>query len=519
MKFCYRLGVVAILGMLSSCITTPDEVQIAPIHGAIAAGNTVDVERLAGKHSQLTALNEYGETPLLYAVKTRRTAVVDTLLAKGADVNAANPHTGETALIAAIRNNDLVLVNRLLKAGARLEQADSEGTTPLVWACRIGSLDVVQALVGKLGQQQVSASPAAILTAAAFGHRQLVEYLLAMGSGLEARSARAETPLILASRFDHREVVQLLLSKGADVNAVDASKASSLTWAARLGHGVIVGILLDAGAVTGRKDSQGFTPLVHAVRLGHADVVDRLVTWSLNHKQTLSHDLNLMYWAALQSGIAERLYQAGIADSHVFSGKVTAIEAAGRYLWLARFYETKLLTAAGRDEFDHSNMSKTYGWAATFFDQAAANYTQIAERLESEQTMAGVGAAFMMGLASVASQMEADMRAQQRAEIGALGQASSQGTGLSGYYSSLDSFKSAYTPSSSGMILGSNYGLQPAAPVSANSAYAYAAEAARCLSSAKACRAIVKCYSADDFRSAAVSTCVQSARKGIKHLK
>jgi ankyrin repeat protein len=519
MKFYYLLSLIVVVGLLTSCITTPDEVQIAPIHGAITAGNTAKVERLAAKRRQLSELNEYGETPLLYAVKTRKAAIVDVLLAKGADVNATNSHTGETPLIAAVRNRDLVLVNRLLSAGARLDQADSEGATPLIWACRSGAVDVVQALVVKLGRRQVSATPAAILTAAAFGHRQLVENLLAMGSSIEARSARAETPLILAARFGHGEIVQLLVTKGADVNAVDANNAGSLAWAARLGHGEIVGILLDAGAVTGKKDSQGFTPLMHAVRLGHVGVVDRLLAWSLNHKQTLRHDLNLMYWAALQSDIAERLYQAGAEDDQVYHGDVPAIEAAGRYLWLARFYESKLVNTAGRDDFDHANMAKTYGWAASFFDTAAREYAQSAERIKSQQASAETGAAFMLGLASVANAMQADIRAKQTAEIGALGQASSQGTGLSGYYSALDSYKSSYTPSSGGMILGSNYGLRPSASTPDNSASAYAAEAARCQSTAKACRAIVYCYSSADFHSDAVSNCVNSARKGIKHLK
>ena len=508
------LIVGVLLGLLSACITTPDEVRIAAIHGAIAAGNTQEVEKLAAHRKQLTALNEYGETPLLYAVKIRKPAMVVILLAKGADVNVANSHNGETPLIAAVRNNDVALVQRLLAAGARLDQADSEGATPLVWACRTGKLEVVQALANKLGRSDIGKAPAAVLTAAALGHRVLLAYLLDQGGALEARSARAETPLILASRFGHRDIVQLLISKGAHVNAVDGHHASALTWAARLGRDPIVAMLLDAGATAGVKDTQGFTPLAHAVRLGQRKVVERLVSWSWSHRLPVGYDLHLMYWAALQPAIAESLYQAGVEDRQVYNGKVPAIEAAIRYLWLARFYEQKLIATAGRDGFDHSNMGRSYAWAATFFDTAAEQYEQTAKRIKAQQKAAEMGAIFMSGLASVANAIQSDLHAKQMAEIGALGQASSQGTGLSGYYSALGSYRSAYTPTGGSLI----YGSSPPAPRSGKSASAYLTEATRSKNAAEASRAIVNCYRSADYHAKAVSDCVHSASKGIPYL-
>jgi ankyrin repeat protein len=513
------LIVSILLGLLSACITTPDEVKIAAIHGAIAAGDTQQVTQLAASRKQLTALNEYGETPLLYAVKIRKPAMVDILLAKGADVNVANSHSGETPLIAAVRNNDVAMVQRLLAAGARLDQADSEGATPLVWACRSGGLDVVQALIAKLGRAEVSKTPAAVLTAAAFGHRQLVQSLLDMGGAIDARSARAETPLILASRFGHRDTVQLLIGKGANVNAIDTHHASALMWAARLGHDAIVGDLLDAGATPGVKDTQGFTPLAHAVRLGQDKVVKRLVNWSSQHRLPLGHDLHLMYWAALQPNIAEVLYQVGAEDSQVYQGEVPAIEAAIRYLWLARYYEYKLIASTGRDDFDHTNMDRSYAWAATFFDTAADQYALTAERIKSQRAAAEVGAVFMNILGAAANAVQADLHAKQMAEIGALGQASSQGTGLSGYYSALDSYKRAYTPSGGGLILGSPYGRQSPPPKLSDPAAVYLREATRSKNTADASRAIVDCYRTSDYRAKAVSDCVVSASKGIQYLK
>lgn len=513
------LMVSALLGLLSACITTPDEVKLAAIHGAIAAGDTRQVEQLAASRKQRSALNEYGETPLLYAVKIRKPAMVDILLARGADVNIANSHTGETPLIAAVRNNEVGIVQRLLAAGARPDQADSEGATPLVWACRMGGQEMVQALLAKLGRAEVSKTPAAVLTAAAFGHRELVQTLLEMGAAINARSARAETPLILAARFGHGDIVQLLISKGAHINAVDAQHASALTWAARLGRDAIVGKLLNAGATPGIKDKQGFTPLAHAVRLGQGNVVARLVNWSTSHRLPLGHDLHLMYWAALQPDIAEMLYQAGVEDTQAYHGDVPAIEAAIRYLWLARYYEHHLIAVAGRDRFDHGNMERSYAWAATFFDTAADQYALTAQRIKSQRAAAEVGAVFLGTLATAANAVQADLRAKQMAEIGAMREATELGTGISGYYSALGKYKRAYMPGGGGMLQGGVYRRQPSTPRLSNSASVYLKEATRSKNTADASREIVNCYRAANYHTKTVLDCVFAANKGIQYLK
>jgi ankyrin repeat protein len=547
-RCCFVSLLVAVL--LSGCITAPDEVEIAPIHRALTDGNAAAVEKFARQHDQLSALNEYGETPLLYAVKLRKSAFVDILLSEGADVNAVNSHNGETPLIAAVKNRDLSLSKKLLDAGARLDHADNEGANALVWACRKGDLDIVQTIVDKYGRGTLRNTPAAILAAAGYGHDRLVDYLLSQGSPIEARTPRSETPLILASRFGHRDTVQLLLDrgadvnardvdaaraltwaarlgrtaiasllveKGADINAADVNGAVALTWAARLGHAEIVSLLLDSGATPGKVDSQGFTPLAHAVRLGHAAVVKLLLARSVEIGRLLSGNQHLMYWAALQDDIAGQLYQAGAEDSRVRSDDGTPIEAAARYLWLARFYENKLLDVPGRDSFDRTNMTRSYGWAADLFDRAAENYTRTAKEIESQQATAELLGVLLMSAAEVTSAMEAQMRAEHMAEISALSQASSHGGGIGSYYSALDANRRSYTPMSNPAVPGGVYSPRtPPAPLESPSAYT--SEAARCRSTAKACRAILACYDSADVHAASVTACVVSARQGIKHL-
>src|SRR5688572_31074849 len=68
------------------------------------------------------------------------------LIAKGADVNAAEPD-GTTALHYAAHRDDLDLVERLLKAGAKPNRTNDYGSTPMSEAATVGSVAMLQRLI------------------------------------------------------------------------------------------------------------------------------------------------------------------------------------------------------------------------------------------------------------------------------------------------------------------------------------------------------------------------------------
>jgi ankyrin repeat protein len=64
--------------------------------------------------------------------------VVELLLARGADVNAANPQNGYTALMGAAGEGSYDLVSALVKAGADLHAKNKWGETALSIAIKSG---------------------------------------------------------------------------------------------------------------------------------------------------------------------------------------------------------------------------------------------------------------------------------------------------------------------------------------------------------------------------------------------
>jgi ankyrin repeat protein len=74
------------------------------------------------------AVNQFEQSALLWAARSKLGAVVSRCLARGADVNLADS-AGETPLLYAAQNGDEAMVDELLRAGARAEAKTRSGVT------------------------------------------------------------------------------------------------------------------------------------------------------------------------------------------------------------------------------------------------------------------------------------------------------------------------------------------------------------------------------------------------------
>lgn len=105
------------------------------------------------------------------------------------------------------------------------------------------------------------------------GHRDVVEFLLAIGTDVDARSQFAWTPLYKAASAGHKDVADLLVTKGADVGYKNSYGRTALHLAAFAGHRDVVVFLTANGADVNAENAYGKTPLHTAASAGHKDVV------------------------------------------------------------------------------------------------------------------------------------------------------------------------------------------------------------------------------------------------------
>jgi len=160
-----------------------------------------------------------GLTHLRVAVMLGSEDMVRWLIEKKVDVNAVSPRDGTTALYWAACKGHIGIVNMLIEAGADVNIADSLGVTSIKGAIEKGHSEVVSRLIdagARLDFRDRTTGQTLLHLAALYGHKGIVETLLAAGVDPGATDSSKKTPLDCACRYGHGQVADLLKQKSAD---------------------------------------------------------------------------------------------------------------------------------------------------------------------------------------------------------------------------------------------------------------------------------------------------------------
>lgn len=226
-------------------------------------------------------------------------AVIESLLAAGADVNDSN-NRGWTPLHQAAYSNQRDIAAVLMRSGADLDaEAHGSGGTPLIAALFWGHCEVADLL----GRQSVA--PGNLRAAAGLGDQELVEKCFSAEKLTpEACAARGfyrphsgfpdwqpsadpqevlNEALVWACKSGRMEVLPRLVRAGARLDA-DPYRGTPLIWAAVCNRVETAEWLIDQGAIVDRKagfgglaHGQGVTALHMASQYGHLAMVQLLI--------------------------------------------------------------------------------------------------------------------------------------------------------------------------------------------------------------------------------------------------
>ncbi len=257
-------GSAGMIGKLLEAGADPNERNRngeTPLMMTSRTGSIAALEALLD-HKADPALKENlrGTTALMWAVEQSHPEAIKTLVAHGADVNAAsNPDTRNSRLNLAPTVQERILQDKLIDAFANGKKVqltpggpavsledladsygqsgkkDGGGLTPLVYAAREGCFQCAQILVesGAKVNQATTYGWTALLTATQNRHYQLAAYLLDHGADANLANNGGWTPLYLATDnrniesgdypvrrpdMDHLDFIKVLLAKGARVN-------------------------------------------------------------------------------------------------------------------------------------------------------------------------------------------------------------------------------------------------------------------------------------------------------------
>jgi ankyrin repeat protein len=242
-------------------------VAAADVRLVTAAKNrdTPTVRALMAQRVDVNAPQPDGATALHWAAQWDDLAMADLLLHAGAKADQADDY-GTTPLALASSNGSAAMVEKLLAAGANPNAPlPTTGETPLMAASRAGKVDAVAALLAhhaKVDAVEPTQGQTALMWAAAEGHADVVKALLAAGADASGRTKTGTTPLLFAAREGDLEVTKALLAAGAKVDQASSDGTTPLIVATIRGHIAYATFLLDQGA--NPNLGPGFTPLLWA---------------------------------------------------------------------------------------------------------------------------------------------------------------------------------------------------------------------------------------------------------------
>ena len=287
-------AVVRVLLSYGSSATSRDRFGLTPLAWARQGKHEAVVRLLLGEDvnpgppSAETATvsrraSHQGRSPPQTAAKMRQEATVRFVIERDVGASLASAETRTLPLHTSTwRAGEAASLRlQLYHGGASAESADTEDTTPLLWATSEGHTDLVRLLLDQGAKVESADEQGRTLlsVAAAGGQDAVARLLLEKGADVQSVDYRGRTPLALAAANGHEAIVHLLLDRdaGTNIDAADNRGGTPLLRAAEGGHENVVRLLLGNGAEAELADEAGWTPLLRAAANKHGAVVRLLL--------------------------------------------------------------------------------------------------------------------------------------------------------------------------------------------------------------------------------------------------
>lgn len=261
-----RLEIVKILLAAGAEIDMKNAIGETALMLAGRWGQVAIAKELLKAGADANAQNNCGDTALTIAKKAHQEAIVKILPNTGTQ----NPSQAQTQT-----SGDVVSIIQISPDGPTpkdnmdLIRASAKNDVEKVKSLLAAGADVNAATE----RSEVTA----LMYASSKGHVETIRALIAAHAQLEQRNKYGHTALMYASTYNQAEALKELLKAGADVNAADHPGRMALKFATEKGYTEIVKILLNAGAdVRGVRKNYAVTALQTAKRMGNTEIMELL---------------------------------------------------------------------------------------------------------------------------------------------------------------------------------------------------------------------------------------------------
>lgn len=220
----------------------------SPLMYAVKSGKTEVVEYILKNCEKIDYVNILNKSPLMIAVRKNSINLVNLLLEYGADVNFANVYN-QNALFDAVIENNTEMIDFLVSSGANLEHQNKEGVTPLMLAATNKTRQESLLKLLKLGANVKAkdySGKTAFMHAINNNNGAMMDILLKAKSEINVSDKLGYTPLMLCAKRGNREGVRVLISRQADVFAKNIKGETALAIAKSCGNATCYEVLAKA---------------------------------------------------------------------------------------------------------------------------------------------------------------------------------------------------------------------------------------------------------------------------------
>ncbi|MCY7368843.1 MAG: ankyrin repeat domain-containing protein [Chamaesiphon sp.] len=360
-------------------------------------------------------------TSLGLAAENGEAEIIQLLLARRVDVNTPIAPDGWTALLAAIQNGHRAVVQLLVTAGANVN-VWSRGETPIILAAKCEEREIynylyplvntaIRLCADRDGEHLLQATHKRrirqqnrpiekLIEMATEGNIDEVNRAIEIGIEIDELGAKGHTALMVAAYYGHRSIVNTLLAAGADPNLLsdDNGLGAGMT-ALMLAAGSffasnrqqVAKLLIAGGADVNQRGAGGKTAVFYAALAGsgYLDCVETLIAGgaNLDLHDDRGHTVLTSVATAENYSMLNLLMQAGASTVGLESIQLIQAAAAGNIDRVRSLLATKV------------NLDLDRG--AAIGNAAAAGHTQIVELLI--QAGANVNLTDKLGFSPIAS--------------------------------------------------------------------------------------------------------------------
>jgi ankyrin repeat protein/tetratricopeptide (TPR) repeat protein len=291
--------------------------HLACVGYKISTGKASIAKMLLDYGADIEARDKWGNAPLLLAAVNHQTAIVDLLIASGANQEVKNDD-GLHLIHSASRAPYPALMEKLLDKGADIEAKDKYGQTPLYMAVWGGRTKNTETLLHRGANIKVFNynSMSVLMSAAQEGHLDVMEVLLKfaresskmnLSSWVNAKTKHGDTALYQAAWNGHTAILEKLFNAGAKIEALTSGSQNALHIAAQYGHLDVLELLLkfaresskiDLLSWVNAKAKDGDTALRLAAEGGHTAILEKLLDAGAKIETLTNGSRNALHCAA-----------------------------------------------------------------------------------------------------------------------------------------------------------------------------------------------------------------------------